>query len=481
MHNISYAFFLSLAAVLLQACPVIDDTFEGNYGGREIIALHVNGNPVTVHNATVSKWPTNKYWDGHQRDLDETETAYFASFDYEPDQEVVINFEGAVVNKCTVRPSAYGIEARQKKEGSIVLNKIPGPCQFVVELDGYHSALHLFVNPSGLYSDVDKTASNVIYYGPGEYDCGRINLQSNQVLFIDEGATVYGCVHSDNASNVKILGKGFLDCSKMIRGQGQAIAMNNVSGAEISGITIKDPAEWSVRIGDSDDFLFDNVKVIGAWRYNADGFDICNTSNVIIRNCFLRCFDDNIVIKGLSGFYQDGFNNIENIQVSNCVLWNDWGQALEIGAETVADEIRNISFDSCYIVHSTFNAMDIQNTDKACVHDIHYSNIYVEEPIYENAALCDEPMSPSGFGGIMNITINPTRYSTTETSGKVSDVTYENIYYSGNFLPRISFSGYAKDAYVKDIKITNCNINGKRIDKNYKYGKNQFVSNITIE
>lgn len=470
-----------LASSFILACNSLDNNARVDDGDKAVSSIEVNGIEVSVHEARVSKWPTNKYWDGHQRDLAETEIAFFSSFDYEPGQKVVVNYSGGTVRNCIVRPTNLGIEAKLSRKGKIELGKIPGPCQFVVEMDGYHRALHLFVNPPDSYAESDRKGSDVVYYGPGEHDCGRIDLKSNQTLFIDDGAIVYGCVHSDNTSNVKIMGNGILDCSRMSRGQGQAIAMNNVIGAEISGITINDPAEWSVRIADSDQFLFDNVKIIGAWRYNADGIDICNTSNVKIQNCFLRCFDDNIVIKGLSSFYLDGHKVVENIEVKNCVLWNDWGQALEIGAETVADEIRMVNYDSCYVIHSTFNAMDIQNTDMAFVHDIHYSNIYVEEPIFENAALCGEPMSPSGFGGIINITINPTRYSTTETCGRVSDVTYENIFYTGTHLPRISFSGYASNADIKDIKVSNCCFNGKRIGKNYNYIKNQFVSNITIE
>lgn len=474
-------FSILSATLLCAACNTVENNCGAISEDREITSIKVDGEEIPVHVARVSKWPTNKFWDGHQRDLEETETAFFSSFDYKPGQTVSVNYSGGKVKNCVVRPSNLGIEAKVSENGRIELNGIPGPCQFVVEMDGHHRALHLFVNPSDSYADVNKEDPNVIYYGPGEYDCGRIELKSNQTLFIDKGAVVYGCVHSDNTSNVKIIGNGILDCSKMVRSQGQAIAMNYVTGAEISGITINDPAEWSIRIADSDQFLFDNVKIIGAWRYNADGIDICNTCNVKVQNCFLRCFDDNIVIKGLSPFYVDGHKIIENIDVSNCVLWNDWGQALEIGAETVADEIRHVNFDSCFVIHSTFNAMDIQNTDMAHVHDIHYSNIYVEEPIYENAALCDEPMSPSGFGGVINITINPTRYSTTETCGRVSDVTYDNIFYTGAFLPKIKFSGYSSAANIKDIKVSNCYFNGKRIGKNYNYTKNQFVSNITIE
>lgn len=45
--------------------------------------------------------------------------------------------------------------------------------------------------------DVDKPAQDVpdvLYYGAGQHDAGRIVMKSNQTLYLDEGAFVYGYV-----------------------------------------------------------------------------------------------------------------------------------------------------------------------------------------------------------------------------------------------------------------------------------------------
>lgn len=472
-----------LCLCILSSCQSCSTEDVDVLAGDASVSVVVDGTPVTVHETLVSKWPTNKLWDGVQRDLSETETAYFTSFDYKEGQNIRIDVPGGEKGKkCVVRPREFGIEAEIGRKGDIELKNIPGPCQFVVEVDGYHNALHVFVNPAEPYSEVDRNSPDVIYYGPGKHSVpDGINVKSGQTLFIDEGAVLYSYVTASNVSDIKILGKGILDCSKFAREDCYPINISNSKDIVINGIVINDPTHWTALISNCRNVVFDNVKLIGCWRYNADGFDICNTSDVKIHNCFLRCFDDNIVIKGLSPFYRDGYNIIENIDVRNCVLWNDWGQALEIGAETVADEIRNVTYDSCYIMHFTFNAMDIQNTDKAYVHDIHYTNIYVEDPIYLNASLGGELMSPDGFGGLINIIVTPSMWSTVDIRGRVSDITYENIYYTGSKGTRINFSGYAEDADIKDLHISNCYINGKRIDKDYNYIKNKYVSNINIK
>ena len=58
----------------------------------------------------------------------------------------------------------------------------------------------------------------------------------------------------------------------------------------------------------------------------------------------------------LSGEHREAnngnYNIIENIIVDSCVLWNDWGRALEIGASIVADTIKNVSFSK--LLYSSF-------------------------------------------------------------------------------------------------------------------------------
>ena len=61
------------------------------------------------------------------------------------------------------------------------------------------------------------------------------------------------------------------------------------------------------------------------------------------------------------------------------------------------------------------------------------------------------------------------------------DVTYENIYYTGAKDTRISFSGYADGADIKNIHIKDCHIGGKKINKSYKYNYNTYVSDVNIE
>ena len=104
-------------------------------------------------------------------------------------------------------------------------------------------------------------------------------------------------------------------------------------------------------------------------------------------------FDDSICVKGFDCYY-DGdvekavyeamhygggsYENFRNITVRRCVIWNDWGRCLEIGAETRAEEITDVLFEDCDVIHAMHDVLDVQNVDYADVHGVMYRNIRVE-------------------------------------------------------------------------------------------------------
>lgn len=373
--------------------------------GEEVFGKYsvtVNGEKAALHCARVSKEPYNTVWPGRQRPLDQTEIASFlrveaneplhieVTYDYEP-QEMI------------VRPRSSGV--KPQTEGRVVRLTIEKPGQYTVEADGFHEALHLFVDRPNDFG-VNRDDPNVIYFGPGVHHPGVVLLKSGQTAYIDRDAVVYGAFAAVCQENVRVCGYGVIDGSweKRETGDGfylvdperrlpgfneeemlrilreQRILWGNVKfwscrNVRLEGCVLRDSATFSVIPAGCDGVLVDGVKTIGMWRYNSDGIDLINTRNAIIRNCFVRDFDDCIVIKGAVGY--DALNN-ENILVDHCVVWCDWGRALEIGAETCAPEYRNIVFHDCDVIHGSTVNLDIQHHNHALIHDILYSDIRIE-------------------------------------------------------------------------------------------------------
>ena len=57
------------------------------------------------------------------------------------------------------------------------------PSQITVEVNGMHHALHLFGNPME-EPQPDPEDPNVLYFGPGVYDIGKMDLTANQTVYI---------------------------------------------------------------------------------------------------------------------------------------------------------------------------------------------------------------------------------------------------------------------------------------------------------
>ncbi len=481
--------------------------------------IKINGVSVSANTARVSAFPFNRRWPGHQRSLDQTELINFLSL--ETDEPLTFEITPKMpFENVVIRPTTLGITP-EVKDGKIIFT-LPTASYFTVEPYGRTNALHIFADPISNYtiSQVDK---NVLYFGKGEHDIGHIELKSNQTLFIDEGAVVYACVHAIDAENIKIVGRGILDNSRNketilyeANEKNNSVAIPNAqrlhtiqfeycTNITIEGITIRDSLVYNIRPIGCHNLNIKNVKIIGCWRYNSDGIDMHNCVDVEISNCFLRTFDDSICVKGFDCFY-DGdiekavhnamycngksYDVFKNVRVSDCVIWNDWGKCLEIGAETRAEEIFNILFENCHIIHVTSSVLSCQNVDYADIHDVEYKNISIElDPIIPMSVIQEsdnhkyENPDPHFCPEIINVGVSfHEEYSAGGAKrGKNHDILFENIKIHGNKKTSFYFSGYDSEHQVSNITIKSIFINGIPLaPDSYTVNQNKFCENISV-
>ena len=505
----------SFVAVSCQRSGVIIYTAPEQEKKSADFEMSVNGKPVFVYEARVSKFPINQVWPGYQRPVSQTEIASFAYFDTDGEVEITIK-STKEVKTVDIRPTEYGI--KPIIEGNLITIKIAKPMQFSVEVNGYHNAMHIFANPVEEFR-INKADPKVHYFGPGIHEAGTINLKSDETVFIDGGAVVYGNINSENARNIKIVGRGILDASKIERNKApHMVNLKKAVNATISGIILRDAHTWALTPTSCDSVTIDNIKMIGLWRYNSDGIDIVNCSNVMIRNSFIRSFDDNIVIRGTKGPYQEGYKMIENIAVDSCVLWNDWGRALEIGASVVVDTMKNITFSNCYIPHFTAVAMDIQNCDRGTVRDVHFKNISIEGQISDSLTLGTLPIFTKAWGKIIVLGIYGSFYSSDTVRGHIDHIYFDNIRlrsinptgiyhaeYDSTLIKKDDNYFIRDNIYFGNIKATSTNPtpfylfgsdtshcvnnifindffhNGKKVTDMQTVGQNEFVKDVLIK
>ncbi len=484
--------------------------------------------------------PFNCIWPGHQRPISQTETAYVLSFSMSEKSDIEITAERGF-NDVVIRPLSAGIipEANGRK----LRFKIESAGQYSVELDGMHNPLIIFANPETEFGVSDKD-KDVIYFGKGVHEVGLIELCDGQTLYIDEDAVVYGYVRAVRAKDIRILGYGVLDGSRAVRTDQTLLVpqditrrnpetdvftpflsqypvadvLNTVAGTnildeekdfpaylkrlnmlescmqiygcenvEINGITMRDSAGFTCIIANSENVIIDSVKLVGMWRYNSDGIDFFNSKNCVLKNSFLRNFDDCVVLKGIIGW--DTWS-MENILIEKCVLWCDWGRALEIGAETAAPEYKNIIFRDCDVIHASAVALEIHHHDRAYIHDVLYDNIRIEyskydaQEVYQSSEDMEYTWS-HGVPLVAVITIPKGRgYSNDYIKGNVRNIRYNNIQIlTDNELeiPSICLYGLDSEHTVEKISFSNISINGKHYPMEKGLDKNNFVSEVITD
>ncbi len=431
----------------------------------EDFEVTVGGNPVPVYSCRVSAMPFNQVWPGYQRPVDQTELAGFAYWDADGSAPVEVVCHRPI-ESVEVRPRSFAITPQV--EGNRIRFDLAPPRGVVVEVNGPHGALHLF--PSPLETDAPQAEGpGLIYFGPGVHRPGRVTLESNQTVYIAPGAVVYGGLHATGASNIKILGRGIIDLSPFERDQGGGnIRLTDCDNITIDGVVMRDPDVWCCSLFGCRNATISNVKLIGLWRYNADGIDVCNSQNVTIQNSFIRSFDDSIVVKGLKF---RGDLPVKNIHARGCVIWNDWGRAFEIGAETCAPEISNVLFEDSDAIHTVHIALDIQHGDRAAVRNIVFSDIRVETDAHAPTPRLQqspedtytEDPQDTFCPHLMVIHIQGTMWSADTQRGTARNVLFKDIQVLGPVMPTSFFRGADEQHTVEGVRIENLRFNDEQV------------------
>ena len=425
----------------------------------------VNGEKATLQFARVSAVPYNVVWPGHQRSTDDTEIAPFLSFESNGPAEVRVRSERIrPQSELIVRPRSRNVRVAAKNgEATFVL---PGPGAYTFEIDGFHKALHLFCGPERDFAaEEEKSGRTVLRYGPGVHETGNVEIPSHTSVVLDPGAVVYGSFTAIGAEDVRLCGYGIVDGSGEVRtdetcpipysfcGSGRQYDLTNEDNLRrhieedhvlngcvrfyncrdfsVEGPILRDSSVFALIPANCEDFVIENVKTIGMWRFNSDGIDLFNCRNAVIRNCFLRNFDDCVVLKGIRGW---DTKNMENILVEGCVVWCDWGSALEVGAETNADVYENILFRDCDVIHASSVCMRVHHNNRADIRNVAYENIRAE---YTKDHLPTKMIQPGRpYDGKPNekqpklfvLIITPTvRYSDLPISGTIENVRFSDI------------------------------------------------------
>ncbi len=461
----------------------------------------VNGRPVITHPARVSAYPLNQIWPGYQRPIEQTELATFASWDMDGPAEVVIE-SARPVKSVRILPASSGVRA--EAQGDTIRLTVARPGQFTVQVDGPHRVLHLFANAPE--RDIpDANDPQIRYFGPGVHSPGQIRLTSGQTVYLAEGAVVYGCLLAEDAEDIAVRGRGILDCSQIDRAGPAGTVQDRRDRAEVThgplvfvrcrrvvveGIVVRDSNCWTAVAVACEDVWLRNLKLIGHWRYNADGVDFVNSRQCRLEDSFIRAFDDCVCFKGrnVSHGHTGNREPVGDIEVRRCVLWNDWGVAVKIGTETVASEIAGILIEDCDIIQATDTVFGIHNSDGADCHDIEFRDIRVEldndpmRPVFQQRKdqVYEVPADDTYVPSLVHLLIFKGMYSTDAERGQIHDIRFKNIAVTSRAMPPSRFVGLDADHTIRDVTFERLRVNGRLVDNGEDAGfqRNEFAHGV---
>lgn len=399
---------------------------------------------------------------------------------------------------------ADGIEKDSPKEGA---NGVVGISKYNVDNTGKIISTEL------IQKAIDECAAGgkILFFPPGVYLTGTLNLRTNSNVYLEAGAMILGSSdrkdypqdegfsegdqvndpdHYSNkgwkmtysrliligeAENVKLWGRGIIDGQgAKLRPQGKPANLIRVRSSKnvlVQGLLLRDPAAWNTHILASDQVTFRDIKMINDRSvFNTDGIDPDGSSNVTVDNCFMYCSDDNIAIKtsGNTGLLQPA----ENIVVKNCVFLTK-KSAMKLGTET-REAIRNVTFDNNNIVECD-RGMSLYSRDGAFFENIYYTNNRFERMFEDN----QQRILQFELGD-RNVDDTP---GYVRKAGKINNVVITNCTYDykGNHPGNIE--GFDNNHQISGVHFKNLEIEGKlcRSLKEAEIKINDFVNDVTFE
>lgn len=416
--------------------------------------VKVNGYDCYVYDTNVNN--TRKWYQDYMPPQARTPITYF---DFEGRATIEVIVPNIALKSVKISPLSENINAVVNQEKRSVTFTIAKQGNYTVTFnDSPERALHIFANSIEKNAPT-KSTENVKYIGPGEWNIENIVLEDNQTLYLAGGAVVHGIINGNFAKNIKVEGRGILDGSGFEGWMGKSayipLKFDNCDGVTLKDIIVLNPNAWVCSAKSSTNGVIEGIRIISS-RPNGDGITLQSCTNYKVSNCFVRSWDDSLVVKNYEG-------SSTNIAFQNMQLWTDFAQSMELGYETNKGQqqgvsISDISFEGITVLNNFHKpVISVHNADDAEVTNILFKDITVE-----NAQM------GSGDGDEMPYLIDlhipkTSNWTSTKERGTIRGVTIDNVkVLEGKFAPS-RIEGFDEDHKISEVMITNLDILGKKI------------------
>jgi hypothetical protein len=464
---------LGLAGLPVPAAAATADVLQVYEVPRELL-YNAHNDDYTVRVRTPGgKWQ-NLYEYRIRVDFDTGQNASLVYFDFSGKVELEIAKNNGTFHTAEVLPTRPGLQP--VRGGSSIRLTLDKPERFSIQFDDDRLRnLHILAGAI----PADKPEPGAIHYGPGFHvpadGSNRFPVKSGDRIYLAPGAVLRGSFALNHVKDVKIVGRG------MLYNPGHAIDLDGASDIEVRDLIVvndeRADAARVMNIRNSENVSVKEVSGFTAGKW-ADGYNISTSRHVAIDGGYLRTSDDAVVVYavtdcpickerpirpvGPAGAAQPA--DTFDIKVRNLTIWNDVAHAMFVGHFGDADAPRTIS-------DVAFENIDVVNFDEDDLQWDGVMSIYSgNATLMKNITFSDIRVHRIEEGRLFNIVAGQTRVTissaqaNTKPGRGIEGVTLRNISFDGKGMPGQSIiQGMAPGTEIKDIRIENLRIGGKRV------------------
>jgi hypothetical protein len=232
--------------------------------------------------------------------------------------------------------------------------------QYGADSTGVNSATTAIQNA---INAANTAGGGTVYVPAGIFRSGKLTLKSNVSFYLADRAVLYAneastwskggnhFVSATSVSNVKVFGRGTIDCRGAVISGGvnpstaggtvaqiNPIFLGTTTTATVDGVVGNDSTGWTMETRNStSNVTISNLKLINRqdWHWN-DGIDLDSSHDITVSHCFVKTCDDAACVKTIkdsAGAANPSYNITENDMVMDTGV----GCGFRIGNETVAD------------------------------------------------------------------------------------------------------------------------------------------------